>query len=268
MTDTIIAIFQNYGWPGLIAIIFIIILTYFLNNNQKKSDKKMSEGFEKLSDSMISQNNKLIDAITTSITESNKSTQDQLFNIINRSIKYENEIKKEEHDDKFNYRINISNNITNILKEITNTCHSSRTLILEFHNSNENLAGIPFAKYDVTFEWLSRNVSTISSKCKDMQVQVLSPILPMIKSAKNNIIHYDANDISHTIYNKSSVLYSQLTELNVTDVIYSGIYNNNNILVGVISVEFTKTHPYVEQNVDYDLINALTEKISLLIQMK
>lgn len=268
MTDTIISIFENYGWPGLLAVVFIIVLTYLINNGQKKSDKKMSEGFEKLSDSIMQQNNKLVDAITTSITTSNKSTQDQLFNIINRSIRQEDKIKKEEHDDKFNYRIDISNNIINILKEINDTCHASRTLILEFHNSNENLAGLPFAKYDATFEWLSRDVSTLSAKCKDMQIQVLSPILPDIKAAKNNIIHYNHTDIEKLIYKKSSVLYSQFKEINIKDIIYSGIYNNANKLIGIISIEFTDSHPYNELNIDYNNINALSEKISLLIQMK
>ena len=268
MTDTVITIFQNYGWPGVIAVVFIIILTHFINSGQKKSDKKMSEGFEKLSDSMIQQNNKLIDAITTSITKNNQMTQDQLFNIINRSIKYEDNRKREQHDDKFNYRINISNNITSILKEINDTCHAARTIIVEFHNSNENLVGLPFAKYDATFEWLNRDVSTISSKLKDMQIQIISPIIPLLKDAHNNIIHFDENDINNVIYHKSSVLYSQLKEININDIIYSGIYDNNNKLIGLICIEFTNKHPYIDNNVDYESINTLTEKISLLIQMK
>ena len=238
MTDTVITIFQNYGWPGVIAVVFIIILTHFINSGQKKSYKYMSEGFEKLSDSMMQQNNKLIDAITTSITKNNQMTQDQLFNIINRSIKYEDNRKKEQHDDKFNYRINISNNITSILK------------------------------YDATFEWLNRDVSTISSKLKDMQIQIISPIIPLVKDAHNNIIHFNEDDINNLIYHKSSVLYSQLKEININDIIYSGIYDNNNKLIGLICIEFTNKHPYIDNNVDYENINTLSEKISLLIQMK
>lgn len=263
MSDALINLFNIYGWPGLAAAIGILVLTYFINKSQKKSDKKISDGFSKLSDSMMEQNKQLI----STITDSNKETQEHLFNIINVTIKKNNREKKEQHDEAFAYRMDISDEINDYIKEINDIYHANRTIVLEFHNSKENLNGLPFAWYDISFERQSRDTITLQQKCKNMQIQNIVCVIRDIKENTNNIIHYNSTDIEN-LYDRSSVLYAQLKEINVTDIIYSGLYNKYNVLIGILCIEFNKKHPYNSDTISFDDINARSEQLSTMLRFK
>ena len=267
MTETFIKIFDTYGWPGLIGVVGIIIMTYFLNTNQKKSDKKMEDGFDKLAEAMMTQNNKLVDVLSTSISTSNQETQKQLFNIINTTLCTHDDDKKNAHDEAFSYRMDVSNEINDYIKEINDTYRANRTLLLEFHNSKENLNGLPFAWYDISFERQSRDTMALQSKGKNIQIQNIVFIINDINHAPNNIVHYSANDMEH-IYEKSSVLYAQLKEIDAKDLIFSGLYNKNNKLIGILCIEYNDRHPYIEQNIDYNDINLRSEQLSTLLRFK
>ena len=263
MSEALLNLFNIYGWPGLAAAIGILILTYFINKNQKKSDKKISDGFSKLSDSMMEQNKQLISAIT----ESNKETQSNLFNIINTTIVKNDKLKKEQHDEAFAYRMDISDEINDYIKEINDVYHANRTMLIEFHNSKENLNGLPFAWYDVSFERQSRDTVTLQQKCKNMQIQNIICVIRDIKDNNNNIVHYNSEDIEN-LYDRSSVLYAQLKEINVTDIIYSGLYNKYNVLIGILVIEYNSKHPYYKENVSYDDINTRSEQLSTMLRFK
>lgn len=263
MSETLLKLFTDYGWPGLGAAIGILILTYFINKNQKKSDKKITDGFSKLSESMMKQNEQLISAITTS----NKETQDNLFNIIQSTIHNNDIQKKDAHDKAFAYRMDISDEINDYIKEINDFYHANRTMLIEFHNSKENLNGLPFAWYDVSFERQSRDTVTLQQKCKNMQIQNIVCVIRDIKDSKNNIVYYNSEEINK-LYDRSSVLYAQLKEIGVTDIIYSGLYNKYNVLIGILVIEFNDKHKFNKDNISFDDINARSEQLATMLRFK
>ncbi len=71
----------------------------------------------------------------------------------------------EDHDRLTDYRISISSDIDNILKDICNETGGTRAYILEFHNGTNNPTGLPFNYMNMTYEYtdVSRTYSGAAS---------------------------------------------------------------------------------------------------------
>lgn len=279
MQNIIDELVGQYGIVGIIASVIIIVLTWFFDKKVSKSEKKTNDGLSYLADSM----NKLTESVTKqnetltetlsntiihSINETNKHTQQNLFELMRESIKSVNAENKQQHDIGMDMRVDIMNEIDNIIKEINITCRSSRTILFEFHNSNENFNGMPFVKYDATSERPSRDTISIQTRIKDFQFQILYPVIKPLYDGETSIIHYNKQFIRDNLYNLSAVLFSQYNELSIEDVIYIGTYNSHNKLSGVVAIEFNKNHPYVKQNIHEDELIDNVEQISTLLKLK
>lgn len=163
--------------------------------------------------------------------------------------------------------MDISDEINDYIKEINDFYHANRTMLIEFHNSKENLNGLPFAWYDVSFERQSRDTVTLQQKCKNMQIQNIVCIIRDIKDSKNNIVYYNNEEINK-LYDRSSVLYAQLKEIGVTDIIYSGLYNKYNVLIGILVIEFNDKHKFDKSSISFDDINARSEQLATMLRFK
>jgi hypothetical protein len=72
-----------------------------------------------------------------------------------------------------------------------------------------------------------------------------------VNNDKHHIVNLNEKDIED-IYKESTVLYAHLKEINVSHLIYVGIYNtDSNELLGIVGIEFQGTNPYHEDLVDY-----------------
>lgn len=260
----ILTIFETFGFPGIIALCIILILWYLIQRGQKQAKSNIDKGFEQLTTAIISNNDKLLEAIT----ESNKQTQSQLFDIINKSmdksLTSHDKMKSEQHTQSLLRRLEVSEYISDILWELMTHYNAQRTVLIEFHNSKENLNGLSFLWYDIQYEKQEKGVSTISHKCRNLQASNLLPIIKMVNNSPSNIAILHEEDIE-AIYEKSTVLYNQFKEINVNHIIYCGIYSEENALIGMIALEYQEGHPYHEDMVNLFDIKEKASTIALLL---
>ena len=261
MLNNILEFFNNYGWPGIVAIVLIIVIYWLITQKDKSTKDTITTGFDKLATSISNQNEHLID----SITRSNEKTQVELFNLVKTTLSERDSVIKSNHDKSLDRRFIISEEIGNILWDTMNLYNCQRAIVIEFHNSKENLNGLSFLWYDVQYEKQQRDVISISNKARNLQASNIVPIINKVNSTPGNIIVLNSDDIEK-IYDESTVLYSQYKELNVEHIIYSGIYSSDNKLIGLIALEYQKNHPYHEDIINLLDIKERTAKIAQLLQ--
>lgn len=261
MLNNILEFFNNYGWPGIVAIVLIIVIYWLITQKDKSTKDTITTSFDKLATSISNQNEHLID----SITRSNEKTQVELFNLVKTTLSERDSAIKSNHDKSLDRRFMISEEISNILWDTMNLYNCQRAIVIEFHNSKENLNGLSFLWYDVQYEKQQRDVISISNKARNLQASNIVPIINKINSTPGNIIVLNSDDIEK-IYDESTVLYSQFKELNVEHIIYSGIYSSDNKLIGLIALEYQKNHPYHEDIINLLDIKERTAKIAQLLQ--
>ena len=261
MLNNILEFFNNYGWPGIVAIVLIIVIYWLITQKDKSTKDTITTGFDKLANSISNQNEHLID----SITRSNEKTQKELFNLVKTTLSERDNTIKHNHDKSLDRRLMISEEIGNILWDTMNLYNCQRAIVIEFHNSKENLNGLSFLWYDVQYEKQQRDVISISNKARNLQASNIVPIINRVNNTPGNIIVLNSDDIEK-IYDESTVLYSQFKELNVEHIIYSGIYSSNNKLIGLIALEYQKNHPYHEDIINLLDIKERTAKIAQLLQ--
>lgn len=258
--DSLIKLFENYGWPGIVAIILILVLYYFISKKDKKSLSVINSGFASLTNTITEQNSTLINAITTS----NENTQNRLFDLITKSFDDKEMTKKRIHHESMGKRNEIGEYIDNILFDILQKVNAQRVTLLEFHNSKENLDGLSFLWYDIQHEKQQRGIQSISAKARNLQATNLRPIIRRVNNDKKHIITLHAEDIEN-IYNESTVLYSYFKEINVEHIIYIGVYNiETNELLGMIAIEWQTGHPYHDDLIDYFELKEKAGKIEHL----
>ena len=261
MLNNILEFFNNYGWSGIVAIVLILVIYWLITQKDKSTKETITTGFDKLATSISNQNEHLID----SITRSNEKTQAELFNLVKTTLSERDSVIKSNHDKSLDRRFMISEEIGNILWDTMNLYNCQRAIVIEFHNSKENLNGLSFLWYDVQYEKQQRDVTSISNKARNLQASNIVPIINRVNSTPGNIIVLNSDDIEK-IYDESTVLYSQFKELNVEHIIYSGIYSSDNKLIGLIALEYQKNHPYHEDIINLLDIKERTAKIAQLLQ--
>ena len=261
MLDNIFQFFNSYGWPGIISVVLVLVIYWFITKKDKSTKDTIINGFDKLANSISDQNEHLINSIACS----NEKTQAELFNLIKTTLSDRDNNIKSYHDKSLNRRFIVSEEINNILWETMNLYNCQRVLVIEFHNSKENLNGLSFLWYDVQYEKHQRNVHSISNKIRNLQASNIVPIINKVNDAPGNIIVLNQDEIEK-LYNESTVLYSQYKELNIEHIIYSGIYSPDNKLIGLVALEYQKNYPYHEDLINLLDIKEKTAKIAQLLQ--
>lgn len=261
MLNNILEFLNKYGWPGIVAIVLILVIYWIITKKDKATKATIINGFDKLATSISNQNENLIDCIT----RSNEKTQAELFNLVKTTLSERDNTIKYNHERSLDRRFIISEEIGNILWDTMNLYNCQRAIVIELHNSKENLNGLSFLWYDVQYEKQQRDVLSLSSKARNLQASNIMPIINRVNNTPGNIIILNSDDIEK-IYNESTVLYSQFKEVNIEHIIFSGIYSSDNKLIGLVALEFQKNHPYYEDIINLLDIKERTAKISQLLQ--
>lgn len=277
--ELIFDIIENYGLVGVIFIIisfFAYIYTkyiiYKIDNTQDSTSKSIDNLANSIVTNINKENKELISTITKqndllikNISEQEKIIIDQLNsqnnNLIN-IITSSNEKTKDDYHSKLFQRINSTEKINIKLSEIGYKYHADRVAILEFHNSSQNLVGIPFAKYSCNFEWINKGSISLQAKCQSLPFSIISNVVKEIIDSGNTYIIYD--DIN-TIKDYNSGLHILLKEANAKSIIYVGLYNNDNQIISLLVLEY---HQNVNDlNVDINKLLIDGESISTLINL-
>lgn len=261
MLNNILEFFNNYGWPGIVGTTIIFVIYHIINKKDKSTQNIITSGFDKLATSISNQNEHLIQ----SITSSNEKTQTEFLSLVKTTILDRDKNIQDTHNKSIDKRIKISKEIDTILWDMMNLYNCQRAVVIEFHNSKENLNGLSFLWYDIQYEKQQRDVYAISNKVRNMQASNIIPIINKVNSTSGNIIILNPEDIEK-IYEESTVLYSQFKELNIEHIIFSGVYSSNNKLIGLVALEYHINHPYHEDLLNLLDIKGRTDKIAQLLE--
>lgn len=241
----ITTIFANYGWPGVIAVIIITALVIFFryfkrsNNETKQSMQNGLESItEKMTEKMAEQNDKIVSMISeqnTTLVTTLKETNEKLI----EHILFERDKK---HEESLDYRIDISEPLSDIVKEMRAEFKASRVSILEFHNTNVNLSGLGFLSYDMKYERQEIGVPAVSALVHNREISQL--VMISKKIAENDkhvyIMNLLTEEDKHTLYDASSVLYDDLViKLDASQLIFVGLYDYNTLkMLGILAIEY------------------------------
>ena len=230
-------VFEKFGWPGLLILGLgfglYYLIKYLLNKSTTSTNKTLSDGFTDLSKSMKEQNEKLLEAIIKQSEESTKTVGKVLDTVLTEKTGKD----KQEHDDRMNYRKDISKIIRTKMKDLLNRYNGDRIFVLEFHNCKENVVGMPFYWADMTYEEIAKGVKSIQPAWRDQEASQLDPIIDDMEEFGGFKI-YTTEDIE-ALQDLSSILYRKLRiERGVQEAIISALYSRDNILIGLLVIEY------------------------------
>jgi len=252
---------DNYGLYGLIIAFCLVGICVAIPVLINKQSKKMSADFNKLginlSNALQNQNDGLINKLS--------ETQDKLLesnlNIINNLL----DQKNHKHQGGLNIRDKVSIPIQNHINHLKDLYRASRVGVFEFHNSLVNLNGLPFLWYDLIYESIIKGVHSMSVETRNMPYNILSPITSVIQNGETKL--FNRKDIEN-FYNQSSVLYDfTINKMNINSLICSPILNQDNQLVGMVTLEYSYDNYLDIDDLDLTDIGTETKIISALLEL-
>lgn len=107
--------------------------------------------------------------------------------IVRGSIELVQELNEEIHTEKMEMRDQLLHELTPILLEFRSAANADRVLYFEYHNSKENLVGIPFKYVDLVLQNTRYGIAAApESLFKDINVGIITNLYESIKT--NNVI--------------------------------------------------------------------------------
>ena len=235
--EALFDIFIKYGWFGIIGIVLCIILFYCAKLMIYKIDKNMTSGLEDIGQTLTQEISKQNEKLVSTMIDQQHMLIDHIVN--------QNNTEKKNHSDKLGKRIELSDEINLALKDIMNIHNSQRAFILEFHNSYQNLSGTPFAKYSCTYEWFEKGLSPLIYKCVGLPFSSIAHVVNQVmKSKKQQVIYDNLKLLEET----SPGLYSLFKEDDTKEIIYTAMYDKNNIFIGLLVLEYKEKPAKINLN--------------------
>ena len=225
------------GIFGLLVLAAVFILGIYLKKASNKSSEKTSavlvEGFKGLANDMSKHNDKLLDALLTQ----NQNNTRAILDVVNVALVNHRQQNKSIHDRNLKLRETASLKIKTKIHDLLNRYNCDRAFILEFHNSKQNMTGLSFLWYDMTFEEIAKGVPTIQTYWKDQEASTLLPVVKDICDEDGFKI-YTIEDLEE-LQHKSTVLYHRLRiERQLQEAIMIALYGSNNEIIGILILEY------------------------------
>lgn len=237
MSGLIQEVWAVSGIFGLLVLAAVFILGIYLKRASNKSSEKTSsvlvEGFKSLSSDMSKHNDKLLDALLTQ----NQNNTRAILDVVNVALVNHRQQNKNIHDRNLKLRETASLKIKTKIHDLLNRYNCDRAFILEFHNSKQNMTGLSFLWYDMTFEEIAKGVPTIQTYWKDQEASTLLPVVKDICDEDGFKI-YTIEDLEE-LQHKSTVLYHRLRiERQLQEAIMIALYGSNNEIIGILILEY------------------------------
>lgn len=252
--ETLFKIFLEYGWWGIFGIILCIGIFYGGQYMIKKINKNMSTGLEnigkELTKEISEQNKELVNTIITN--------QDKLLDHI---LNQRTQIRKN-HNEMLHEKMELSDEINMSLKDIMNIHDAQRAFILSFHNSGENLSGTPFPKYSCDYEWFDKGLLPIQYKCKNVSFSSLAHIVNKILKSNNQQVIYNTKDLAQYSPSLYALFKDDLSET----LVYTAMYDKNNNLIGLLVLEYKKGK--VLEHVNLNQLHIQAAELTSIINLR
>ena len=261
--ETVFEIFNNYGWGGIaglaaIGVIFLII-KYF--NNKLTDDVK--DGMAEISDKMTTEMSKTNSELITAIHKTNEQLIDHII--------HQDQKKQDDHTEKYDQRMDVTNEINSKLKEIALYYNSYRACIFEFHNSSQNLLGVPFAKYSCNFESPGKVSGSqwmpLITLCQNMPFATISNIYSKLSKEDNGqLVYNNCMEDNSEFFNDCPVLYSLMTNVpNVKHIVYIALYDNNRKMIGILCLEY---HCDIPSHLEMNQLEIESAQLSSILNLR
>jgi small-conductance mechanosensitive channel len=252
---TLLDFADNYGILGVVGLIVcmgLFLLAKWLSNKLSDDLKSgMEKVGEKLTDQLSIQHNKLINTIV-----------DQQERLVNHLLSKQSDAT-ENHSNMLSERINLTEEINNELKDIMNIHNSQRAFIIEFHNSYKNLSGVPFAKYSCTFEWFEKGLQPLTTKLNALPFSMLSRVVADILNEPSGMkIYTDMEKME----NENPSLFAACKDNKTKAIVYSSMYDRNNILIGLLILEYQV--PLSEAHLNLDQLKVQTAELTSILNIR
>lgn len=227
--DTFLDIFENYGWPGLLGILIFSLLFILLKRLNNKLSDEMTTGLERVGEKLTHQLSNQNEELVHCIVDQQKELIGYLVNKENHDL--------ENHNKMLNDRMILAEDINMKCKDIMNIHNAQRSFILEFHNSYQNLTGIPFAKYSCNYEWFDRGLLPLGNKCIGLPFSSIARVVQDVIKSENQQVIYDDMD---KLYENNPSLVSYFKDDGTKVIIYTGLHDIHNQMIGLLVLEYQK----------------------------
>ena len=162
-----------------------------------------------------------------------------------------------------NKRIELAEEINNRLRDIMNIHNSQRAFIIEFHNSYENLSGVPFAKYSCTYEWFEKGLMPVANKIMGVPFAQIAKVI-------NDIINSDNQQKVYTDIDLMECENPSLTAFTKDDktkaIVYDAMYDRHNQLIGCLVLEYHV--PLEEGHLNLDQLKVQTAELTSILNIR
>ena len=179
------------------------------------------------------------------------------------AVKAQVELEQKIHDLEMNMRLQNSSALNNLVIQLLYETNADRVLLAEYHNGSENISGIPFLKWSVTFESFRDEVGF--SVANDYQQQQIT-LYPFITHIGENFLYrgYVNTDLKKI---DNSYAYKLMAH-HIEYIIVSQIVNDKGSKCGMLILEYTDASVIDEYNVKQKLHKASQECAALLTLSK
>lgn len=256
-TEVLKQIIESYGGVGVFIVFLLIVcivslpvgLPIFLNKKLNKNTKDISKGLtdgmndiaNTLTKNMGVQNEILINTLKDSqskLLDTQTNMICYMMSGVNTIVNSNKEIK-DIHNKGISQRAEIDLQINQILHDMLLAYMADRTIVIEFHNSNTNIGGLPFLWYDIHYEQIAKDIPILFTRVQNIPSSNIAPVIKDLQDGTDNMVIYMPEDIEK-FKEQSTVLYYQLKEINIQYLIYAPIYDSNNIMVGLCVIEYSR----------------------------
>ena len=253
--ELLLNIFEKYGLDGILAICLCAIIFYGGKWLSSKLSNEVSTGLEKVGEKLTDQMSKQNDQLMSTIVNQQEKLIDHLLHT---------EVEQKElHNEMVNDKIKLAEEIIESLKNIMISHHAQRAFIIEFHNSNNNLSGIPFAKYSCTYEWFDKGLFGLSYRCNSLPFSQIARVTSEVIQNDNQIkIYSDMGKMEE----ENPSLFSSHKDPRTKQIIYSAMYDRNNVLIGMLILEYQKDHNITNEEINQ--LSIQTAELTSIINLR
>ena len=259
-------IIEKYGlWGacGVIACMGLFLLFKLLSN---KLSEDMTSGLEKigekLTDQMSQQNKNLTNTLAEQQSQLTNTIIDQQNKLLDHLINKDSR-DAVNHNKMLNKRIELAEEINNRLRDIMNIHNSQRAFIIEFHNSYENLSGVPFAKYSCTYEWFDKGLMPVANKIMGLPFAQIAKVVSDIINSDNQQKVYTDIDLMEC---ENPSLTAFIKDDKTKAIVYDAMYDRNNQLIGCLVLEYHV--PLEEGHLNLDQLKVQTAELTSILNIR
>ena len=156
-----------------------------------------------------------------------------------------------------NTRHNVNMQVNVIIQKLLQDTSADVVMVVEFHNGEYNLGGLPLAKMTQTFETVMPYVKSSAHDIKSLGTGLFPSLMKSLFSDGKMIV----SDIEE-IKDSAQALYQTLTLQNVTSFYFQAIHDIHSRLIGFLGVCYCGNHKSNLQ--DEELIKNIHRSSSVL----